>query len=494
MALFELKMPKLGESVTEGTIGKWLKQPGEKVEKYDLLVEVQTDKVNTEIPSPVAGTLKEVKVNEGDTVPIGTLLATFDTAEADAAVAGGPASAPAGQPARPDNSPSPSAPPSAAPMPAAQRPSAPAQPAGAPGTSASPSTSGTQRPSAPAQPAGAPVTTPYPTAQRASASTSVAPTASSGVATAPAPSADGEARATPVVRRLAAEHGIDLAQVRGTGLNGRVSRQDVERYIAEQQERQAAPQRPAGAPRPAEMPMPQAMAGDELIPLTQMRKAIANAMVLSKSTIPHAAAMVEVDWTNVARFRDSVRDTFRAREGFELTYLPFAMKAVCLALRRNALVNAKWTDQGVLKLKAINLGVAISLEDEGLVVPVVKNADDLSITGLARAVRDLATRARSRKLTIPDFEGGTFTVNNGGTLGTYLSYPIVNPPQAAIMTTEAIGKRVVALDDDTIGIRTMGNLVLSFDHRVMDGATAARFLRDVKTWIQDVDPGNVALS
>ncbi|HEX9268754.1 MAG TPA: dihydrolipoamide acetyltransferase family protein [Candidatus Limnocylindria bacterium] len=470
MALFELKMPKLGESVTEGTIGKWLKQPGEKVEKYDLLVEVQTDKVNTEIPSPVAGTLKEVKVNEGDTVPIGTLLATFDTAEADAAVAGGPASAPAGQPARPDNSPSPSAPPSAAPMPAAQRPSAPAQPASAPGT------------------------TPYPTAQRASASTSVAPTASSGVATAPAPSADGEARATPVVRRLAAEHGIDLAQVRGTGLNGRVSRQDVERYIAEQQERQAAPQRPAGAPRPAEMPMPQAMAGDELIPLTQMRKAIANAMVLSKSTIPHAAAMVEVDWTNVARFRDSVRDTFRAREGFELTYLPFAMKAVCLALRRNALVNAKWTDQGVLKLKAINLGVAISLEDEGLVVPVVKNADDLSITGLARAVRDLATRARSRKLTIPDFEGGTFTVNNGGTLGTYLSYPIVNPPQAAIMTTEAIGKRVVALDDDTIGIRTMGNLVLSFDHRVMDGATAARFLRDVKTWIQDVDPGNVALS
>jgi len=458
MALFELKMPKLGESVTEGTIGKWLKQPGEKVEKYDLLVEVQTDKVNTEIPSPVAGTLKEVKVNEGDTVPIGTLLATFDTAEADAAVAGGPSSAPAGQPARPDNSPSPSAPPSAAPMPAAQRPSAPAQPAGAPGTSAYPSAS------------------------------------ASGVATAPAPSADGEARATPVVRRLAAEHGIDLAQVRGTGLNGRVSRQDVERYIAEQQERQAAPQRPAGAPRPAEMPMPQAMAGDELIPLTQMRKAIANAMVLSKSTIPHAAAMVEVDWTNVARFRDSVRDTFRAREGFELTYLPFAMKAVCLALRRNALVNAKWTDQGVLKLKAINLGVAISLEDEGLVVPVVKNADDLSITGLARAVRDLATRARSRKLTIPDFEGGTFTVNNGGTLGTYLSYPIVNPPQAAIMTTEAIGKRVVALDDDTIGIRTMGNLVLSFDHRVMDGATAARFLRDVKTWIQDVDPGNVALS
>ena len=164
------------------------------------------------------------------------------------------------------------------------------------------------------------------------------------------------------------------------------------------------------------------------------------------------------------------------------------------ALRRHPFVNAKWTEQGILKVRAINLGIAISLGDDGLVVPVIKNADELSITGIARAVRDLATRARGKKLTIQDFEGGTFTVNNGGTLGTYLSYPIVNPGQAAIMTTESIGKRVVALDDDTIGIRTMGNVVMSFDHRVMDGATAAAFLRDVKAWIQGVDPANVALS
>jgi len=312
------------------------------------------------------------------------------------------------------------------------------------------------------------------------------------------PSPNGDIRATPVVRKLAGEHGIDLERVQGTGLNGRVTRQDVEQFVAQMQSqpRQQAP-RAAAAVQPvqsAQPELPPALAGDEPMPLSQMRKAIANAMVVSKTTIPHAAAMMEIDWTNVAKFRESVRETFKSREGFELTYLPFAIKAVTIALRRHPLVNAKWTDQGILKVRAINLGIAISLGDEGLVVPVIKNADDLSITGIARAVRDLATRSRAKKLTLQDFEGGTFTVNNGGTLGTYLSYPIVNPGQAAIMTTESIGKRVVALDDDTIGIRTMGNVVLSFDHRIMDGATAAAFLRDVKAWIQGVDPANVALS
>jgi len=459
MSLFELKMPKLGESVTEGTIGKWLKQPGEKVEKYDLLVEVQTDKVNTEIPSPVAGTLKDVKVKEGDTVPIGALLATFETAEAAGAATVSPATTEAPAP-RASGAPAPSA------QPASTPPAAPAP-----------------------SPAQATRTAPPPQAPR------VEQAAPAAAATAAPPSSNGDIRATPVVRRLASEHGVDLDRVQGTGLNGRVTRQDVEQYIAQQQsqpqgQRQAA--RPAAAA--AQPDMPQAMAGDETMALTQMRKAIANAMVTSKTTIPHAAAMMEIDWTNVARFRESVRESFKSREGFELTYLPFAIKAVTIALRRHPLVSARWTDQGILKVKAINLGIAISLGDEGLVVPVIKNADELSITGIARAVRDLATRAKTRKLTIPDFEGGTFTVNNGGTLGTYLSYPIVNPGQAAIMTTEAIGKRVVALDDDTIGIRTMGNVVMSFDHRVMDGATAAAFLRDVKAWIQGVDPSNVALS
>lgn len=462
MSVFELKMPKLGESVTEGTIGKWLKQPGDKVEKYDLLVEVQTDKVNTEIPSPVAGTLKDVKVKEGDTVPIGTLLATFETADAvtDSAA---PA---AGSPAQVANS--------ATPTPAAS-------------TTA-------EVPAAPQRPPSQ--TTPPPQAPPASqaAPSQQPPQGSSSAAVATAPSSNGEIRATPVVRKLASEHGVDLDKVQGTGLNGRVTRQDVEQFVAQMQ---SQPQSRQQAPRAATViqpEMPDAMAGDEPMPLTQMRKAIANAMVVSKTTIPHAAAMMEIDWTNVAKFRESVRETFKSREAFELTYLPFAIKAVTIALRRHPLVNAKWTDQGVLKVRAINLGIAISLGDEGLVVPVIKNADELSITGIARAVRDLATRARGKKLTIQDFEGGTFTVNNGGTLGTYLSYPIVNPGQAAIMTTESIGKRVVALDDDTIGIRTMGNVVLSFDHRIMDGATAAAFLRDVKAWIQGVDPANVALS
>jgi pyruvate dehydrogenase complex dihydrolipoamide acetyltransferase long form len=449
LSLFELKMPKLGESVTEGTIGKWLKQPGEKVEKYDLLVEVQTDKVNTEIPSPVAGTLKDVKVKEGDTVPIGALLATFETADVPTAAE---ATAPA--PTRPDNSPSLSVARPASDVPAVHRPAVP--------TPAPAATGPAPRPSAP----GAAV-----------------------------PSSNGDIRATPVVRKLAAENGVDLDRVQGTGLNGRVTRQDVEQYVAQQQTQHAQPrQAQRSAAAVAQPEMPQALATDEPMALTPMRKAIANAMVLSKTTIPHAAAMMEIDWSNVAKFRESVRDSFRAREGYELTYLPFAIKAVTIALRRHPLVNAKWTEQGIVKVKAINLGIAISLGDDGLVVPVVRNADELSITGIARSVRDLATRARTKKLTLPDFDGGTFTVNNGGTLGTYLSYPIVNPGQAAIMTTEAIGKRVVALDDDTIGIRTMGNVVLSFDHRIMDGATAAAFLRDVKAWIQGVDPSNVALS
>ncbi len=458
MSVFELKMPKLGESVTEGTIGKWLKQPGEVVAKYDLLVEVQTDKVNTEIPSPVAGTLKDVKVKEGDTVPIGTLLATFETADAvDVGVAEAPAAA-AGAPAAAANSATP-------PAAAAASPQVPAAPQLPPSQAAPPPQSPRQSPSA-------------------------APQGSSPVPS--APSSNGDVRATPVVRRLATEHGIDLDRVQGTGLNGRVTRQDVEQFIA-QPPAQSRPQPPRAAAT-VQPEMPQAMAGDETVPLTQMRKAIANAMVLSKTTIPHAAAMMEIDWTHVAKFRDSVREMFKTREGYELTYLPFAIKAVTIALRRHPLVNAKWTDRGILKVRAINIGIAISLGEEGLVVPVIKNADELSITGIARAVRDLATRARGKKLTIQDFEGGTFTVNNGGTLGTYLSYPIVNPGQAAIMTTEAIGKRVVALDDDTIGIRTMGNVVMSFDHRIMDGATAAGFLTDVKAWIQGVDPANVALS
>ncbi len=449
-------MPKLGESVTEGTIGKWLKQPGEKVEKYDLLVEVQTDKVNTEIPSPVAGTLKEVKVQEGETVPIGTSLAFFETVGAESASAQQAESGSGDGVQSPRQVLQQDAPQAASQ--AAVRPQAPAPQVGS------------QAPLA-VEPAPARQTTGR---ERAEGS---------------------DVRATPAVRKLASEFGVDISELKGTGLNGRVSKQDVESFIAAGEAvAQGAPalQKAEMQAQPAPAPTPvaaerAAAPGDQLMPLTPMRKAIANAMVLSKTTIPHAAAMMEVDWTNVARLRAAAKDEFRAREGFELTFLPFALKAVCEALHANPLVNAAWTDKGVLRLREVNLGIAISLADEGLVVPVLRGADGLSIAGLAKGVYDLATRARAKKLTLQDFEGGTFTVNNGGTFGTYLSYPVVNPPQAAIMTTEAISKRVVVLDGDVIAIRSMGNMVMSFDHRVMDGATAARFLRSVKEWIQNVN-------
>src|SRR5207253_790170 len=368
MAGFELKMPKLGESVTEGTIGKWLKQPGEKVNKYDLLVEVQTDKVNTEIPSPVSGTLKEVKVQEGQTVPIGTLLAVFDTADGETA--------------------------------------------------------------------------------------------------------------------------IDISEIDGTGLGGRVSRKDVEDFIAERQSQQQAagrvvPAQPqaesrAVSARPAPAP---SLAGDELVPLTQMRRAIANNMVQAWSA-PHAHAVMEVDMTDLMRYREKVRNEFLEREGFDLSPAAFIAKAVVDAIRTVPQVNSSWTDQGLVRHREINLGYAVALGEDGLIVPVIKDADGKSIAGLMRAIRDVVDRAKARRLTLDDLSGGTFTLNNTGPLGTVVSSPIVPPGQAAILSSESIRKRLVVTDDDAIAIRQMMNIVIGFDHRVVGGPTAARFLTAVRDWLQ----------
>lgn len=446
MPLFELKMPKLGESVTEGTIGKWLKQPGEKVAKYDLLVEVQTDKVNTEIPSPVAGTLKEVKVDEGQTVPIGTLLATFDTG-GDAAAAS-PAASHTGAP---QSSPSTSE-------------SVPPQPRTAP-------------------PASAP---------------SMSSSASISTATAERPDLS-DVRATPAVRKLAAENGIDLSRIEGTGLGGRVSKKDVEDYIASAQAAPAAqPQAArlaaasqvvAGGPAPiaARPAAPLSLAGDELVPLTQMRRAIANNMMQAWSA-PHAHAVMEIDMTALMKYRDKVRGDFQAREGFDLSPAAFICKAAVEALRTVPLVNSSFTDQGVIAHKEINLGYAVALGDDGLVVPVIRDADGKSLAGLMRAIRDVVDRAKARRLTFDDFYGGTFTVNNTGPLGTIISSPIVPPGQAAIISSEAIVKRLIVTDDDAIAIRQRMNLVIGFDHRVIDGATAARFLQTMRDWLQTVGP------
>src|SRR6266550_2007953 len=463
---YELKMPKLGESVTEGTIGKWLKQPGEKVNKYDLLVEVQTDKVNTEIPSPVAGTVKEVKVQEGQTVPIGTLLAVFDTADGEAA-----ATQPAGQAVTQA---------SAAPQPAAPRASAPQSNAAA----GPPASQQSQRSSAPTPEAPPPSRAPTAPPQGSSPP-------STATATAERPDLS-DVRATPAVRKLASEHGIDISEIDGTGLGGRVSRKDVEDFIAERQSQQQAagrvvPAQPqaesrAVSARPAPAP---SLAGDELVPLTQMRRAIANNMVQAWSA-PHAHAVMEVDVTELMKYRETVRHQFQDREGFDLSPAAFIAKAVVEALRTVPQVNTSWTDQGLTLHKEINLGYAVALGADGLIVPVIKDADGKSLAGLMRAIRDVVDRAKARRLTLDDLGGGTFTLNNTGPLGTVVSSPIVLPGQAAILSSESIGKRLVVTADDSIAIRQMMNIVIGFDHRVVDGSTAARFLTAVRNWLQTV--------
>ena len=500
MSLFELKMPKLGESVTEGTIGKWLKQPGEKVNKYDLLVEVQTDKVNTEIPSPVAGTLKEVKVEEGQTVPIGTLLATFDTADGETAAASPAASQPSSaqsaaarpQPTPPQGAPRASAPPANSPAPGAAPELSQASPAQLP-SSPTPSAPFSSEP-VPPQPARRP-SSPSPSMSYSSPQPS--PSASA-TATAERPDLS-DVRATPAVRKLAAENGIDISRIEGTGLGGRVSKKDVEDYIASAQAATAAqPQaaRPvaasqvvSGGPAPiaARQAPPMSLTGDELVPLTQMRRAIANNMVQAWAA-PHAHAVMEIDMTALMKYREKVRGDFQAREGFDLSPAAFICKAAVEALRTVPLVNSSFTDQGVIAHKEINLGYAVALGDEGLVVPVIRDADGKSLAGLMRSIRDVVDRAKARRLTFDDFYGGTFTVNNTGPLGTIISSPIVPPGQAAIISSETIVKRLVVTDDDAIAIRQRMNLVIGFDHRVIDGATAARFLQTMRDWLQTVAP------
>lgn len=470
-------MPKLGESVTEGTIGKWLKKPGDKVNKYDLLVEVQTDKVNTEIPSPVAGTLREVKVEEGQTVPIGTLLAIFETTDGEvaASAAGGEASVSASGGAAAE-----------APAPSAPRPNSPAQS----GVSAAPAAT---------------------RAQPASSQTAPSPAA-------PPPSAArpdlSDIRATPAVRKLAAENGIDLSQVEGTGLGGRVSKKDVEDYIAQrgadgharpQPQPQAQPQPQRTGPTPEQQAaagrvvqaQPQAqqarpapapsLAGDQLVPLSQMRRAIANNM-MQAWTAPHAHAVMPVDVTELMKYREKVRQEFGGREGFDLSPAAFIAKAVVEGIRTVPQVNASFTDQGLVLHREINLGYAVALGEDGLIVPVIRDADGKSLAGLMRSIRDLVDRAKARRLTMDDLTGGTFTLNNTGPLGTVVSSPIVPPGQAAIMSSESIVKALTVTKDDAIAIRQMMNIVIGFDHRVIDGSTAARFLAAVRDWLQDVGP------
>jgi 2-oxoisovalerate dehydrogenase E2 component (dihydrolipoyl transacylase) len=444
----KVTMPQLGESVTEGQISRWLKQPGDTVEKYEALVEVITDKVNAEVPSPVAGVLSEINVQEGETVAVGTLICSIG----GDAVAEVTSAAPAGGETPPIATAPVAAPPVPAPA-AATRPVAPVPPSAA---------------------------------------------GSNGH--------DRAGRASPAVRRLASEHNLDISGITGTGIGGRVTKRDVEEFIkaggagraSEAMPAPAAAPPPAPATRAAAVapvvasaaPVPSAPSrpGDELIPLTPIRKAIAEHMVRSRQTSPHAWCATEVDMTSVVELRRAERAKFRDREAVDLTYVPFVIKATVEALKDHPEVNAQWTAEGILRRKAINISVAVS-SPGGLVVPVIHDAGMLSIAGLAHKLNDIATRARAGQLKLPDIEGGTFCVNNPGTFGTVISAPIINQPQAAIMTMEAIVKRPVVLPGDVIGIRSMMFMGLSFDHRVMDGLEAATFLVDVKKNLEAMQPG-----
>ncbi|WP_134683205.1 dihydrolipoamide acetyltransferase family protein [Brevibacillus migulae] len=433
-------MPQLGESVTEGTITRWLVKPGDVVSKYDPLAEVSTDKVNAEVPSTVSGRIAEIVVAEGDTVSVGThILSIEESGETGAATEA----------------------------------SAPSQPAAA---------AASQQPTAPA----------------------TAPAVS-----APKPLAAGavnegqKQRYSPAVMRLAQDNGIDLAHVKGTGAEGRITRKDVQLFI-EQGGMQAtaapaAQQMTEAAPAPVAAPVVQApvketagnvdipvATGDQIIPLTPVRKTIASRMVQSKHEAPHAWTMVEVDVTNLVNFRNQVKDEFKRKEGVNLTFLPFFIKAVVEALKEYPILNSTWGGDKIIVKKDINISIAVATED-ALYVPVIKAADQKSVYGIAKSIEDLANRTRAGKLTMDDMSGGTFTVNNTGSFGSVLSTPIINAPQAAILSVESIVKRPVVVND-MIAIRSMVNLCLSLDHRILDGLVCGRFLQSVKQKLEAIGP------
>lgn len=442
----EFKMPKLGESVTEGTIGRWLKRPGDPLEQYEPMLEVTTDKVDTEVSSPINGRLLEILVPEGATVPVGTVIARLAPADEAGDGAGDGEAAPHA-------------------------------------TGASPSVS--QRGAAPAS------------------------------------------YISPAVARLAAEHNVDLQQIKGSGAGGRITKKDVEAFIAaraaqpaareapvEQAQVQqalevgprsaaeeraptampaapaapahptpAAPPRPTvePAPPPAVEPAPALGPDDELVPLSPMRRAIAEHMLRSKRTAPHVTTVMEADLSRIIAHREQHRRDFE-RQGVKLTFTPYFVQAVVAGLRQVPIVNATFSDNGIIMHGRINIGIAVAIAD-GLIVPVIKDADDKSLLGLARAVNDLAERARTRRLQPDETQGGTFTITNHGVSGSLFAMPIINQPQAAILGVGAIQKRAVVISDnglDALAIRPMCYLSLTFDHRLIDGATADEFLMAVK--------------
>jgi len=458
-----IELPHVGESVVEGTIGKWLKQPGDTVKRYEPLVEIVTDKVTMEVPSPVEGSLVKLLAEEGETLPMGAAIAEVATADS-------PEGAEPETAAIEVESPATAAPDSPGTTGHLLRDVTPVGPTGGAAVELSEptGTTATPPPSRPVLAAAAPAPAVQPT---------------------PAPqAASGQPRLSPAVRRLAQEHSVDVSRILGTGLGGRITRDDVLRFL----ESGPAPT-PTAAPAPARQLEGETSAdGQEThVPLSPVRRMIAEAMVRSVTEIPHAWSTVEVDVSGLVALRASVRAEYEQNQGGSLTYLPFVIKAVADALKEFPTMNATWDGDKIILKNQINLGLAVAAP-EGLIVPVLHGTDQFSIAGLAAGANDLAERARTKKLTLNDVQGGTFTLNNTGALGSLVSGPIINYPQAGILTTETIQKRAVVIStesEDAIAIRSMMNLCLSFDHRINDGAEASGFMSAVKNKLQAYAPG-----
>ncbi|HDU0510832.1 TPA: 2-oxo acid dehydrogenase subunit E2 [Listeria monocytogenes] len=415
MAVEKITMPKLGESVTEGTISSWLVKPGDTVEKYDAIAEVLTDKVTAEIPSSFSGTIKEILAEEDETLEVGEVICTIETEEAS----------------------------SSEPVVEAEQ------------------------------------TEPKTPEKQETKQVKLAEAPASG-------------RFSPAVLRIAGENNIDLSTVEGTGKGGRITRKDLLQVIEngpvapKREEVKSAPQEKEATPNPV-----RSAAGDREIPINGVRKAIAKHMSVSKQEIPHAWMMVEVDATGLVRYRNTVKDSFKKEEGYSLTYFAFFIKAVAQALKEFPQLNSTWAGDKIIEHANINISIAIAAGDL-LYVPVIKNADEKSIKGIAREISELTGKARNGKLSQADMEGGTFTVNSTGSFGSVQSMGIINHPQAAILQVESIVKRPVIIDD-MIAVRDMVNLCLSIDHRILDGLLAGKFLQAIKAKVEKISKENTAL-
>ena len=445
MARVDVLMPQMGESIAEGTLSKWLKKVGDPVKRDEPLFEISTDKVDAEIPAPAAGVLAEIKVQEGQTVPVQTLVAVLETEK-------GAATPPA--PSK-HESPKAAAPPP--PVPKTETPkAAPATAAAAPA----------------ARPSGRPAD------------------GDGGVQTA---EERLRTKSTPLVRKIAAEHRVDISRIPGSGYAGRVTKQDILGYIERAPTAPTAPRSPLTAPSGVAHPSVEAWPGDRVEPWSKIRKITADHMVMSKRVSAHVASFFEVDFTRVAQLRGKAKGSYSER-GVNLTFLAFIAKACAENLRKHPIVNAAVSGDSTIYRADVNIGIAVAL-DWGLIVPVIKHADELSLIGIARAINDLGERARTKKLLPDDIQRGTFTITNPGGFGPFAGIPIINQPQVAILGVGAIEKRpkVVSAPDGTesIAIRTMGMLTMSYDHRVVDGADADRFLADVKQLLQEFPEGAV---